>query len=293
MNYPPILDELDLGAPTGLTRVGGGCIADARIATFRNGQQVFVKTATGETEMFPREAEGLNALAAAQAIRIPKVLAVSSEALILEAVGQGSRGAQFSTNFGRQFAALHRYQGKTCGFPHDNFIGSTPQRNRPLNNSWESAQADDGSCWPEFFIQRRLRYQALLAEKKGHGTELIQLLEQAESRVMALLNAAIEPPCILHGDLWGGNYMVDESGEACLIDPAVYYGHREADLAMTRLFGGFDSRFYAAYEEDSPLIPGHQERLPAYQLYHLLNHLNLFGRSYYQQSLSILRYYAN
>jgi len=293
VSYPPILDELGLGAPASLSSVGGGCIADARIATFQNGNRVFVKTAGGETEMFVREAEGLQALAAAQAIRIPRVLAVSRQALVLEAIDQGSRGRRFSETFGRQFAALHSYRGKTCGFPHDNFIGSTPQANQPLNDSWEAACADDGGCWPEFFMQRRLQYQVRLAEKKGHGTELARLLERAESRILELLGVAIEAPCILHGDLWGGNYMVDEFGEACLIDPAVYYGHREADLAMTHLFGGFDSRFYAAYQEYAPLISGHQERLQAYQLYHLLNHLNLFGSSYYQQSVSILRYYAN
>ena len=293
MSYPPILDELGLGAPVSLDRVGGGCIAEARIATFRDGTSVFVKTVAGHAEMFEREAEGLRALAAAEAIRIPEVLAVSSEALVLEAVTQGSRGRNFSETFGRQFAALHEHRGKSCGFPHDNFIGSTPQQNQPLIGPWDSAPADDGACWPEFFLERRLRYQVLLAEQKGHGSELAHLLERAESLLAELLSAAIEPASILHGDLWGGNYMVDQNGEACLIDPAVYYGHREADLAMTRLFGGFDSAFYAAYEEALPLAPGHQQRLPAYQLYHVLNHLNLFGGSYYHQSKRILQQYAS
>jgi fructosamine-3-kinase len=292
VSYPPILDELDLGAPVSLERVGGGCIADARIAAFKDGTRVFVKTVAGHAEMFEREAEGLRALAAAEAIRIPRVLAISSEALVLEAVTQGSPGRNFSETFGRQFAALHQHRGKTCGFLHDNFIGSTPQPNQPLIGSWDSAPADDGAGWPEFFLQRRLRFQVLLAEQKGHGSELARLLEQAESHLMDLLSAAIEPASILHGDLWGGNYMVDQNGEPCLIDPAVYYGHREADLAMTRLFGGFDSMFYAAYEEALPLVPGHQERLPAYQLYHVLNHLNLFGGSYYHQSKRILQKYA-
>jgi len=107
-----------------------------------------------------------------------------------------------------------------------------------------------------------------------------------------MLEAAVEPPVLLHGDLWGGNYIVDERGEACLIDPAAYFGHREADLAMTRLFGGFEPAFHAAYQEAAPLPAGHQERLPLYQLYHLLNHFNLFGGGYYQQCRRILRRFA-
>lgn len=104
-----------------------------------------------------------------------------------------------------------------------------------------------------------------------------------------LLGKVAEPPSLLHGDLWAGNFIPDEEGEACLIDPAVYYGHREADLAMTHLFGGFGEDFYRAYEEEFPLQPGHPERQPVYQLYHLLNHLNLFGRSYYAQCENILK----
>jgi len=121
---------------------------------------------------------------------------------------------------------------------------------------------------------------------------LIGLLDRAEARVHELLDSATEPPVILHGDLWGGNYIVDDHGQACLIDPAVYFGHREADLAMTRLFGGFDRAFYSAYDEALPLLPGHEERLPIYQLYHVLNHYNLFGGGYYDQSRRILMRYA-
>ena len=106
------------------------------------------------------------------------------------------------------------------------------------------------------------------------------------------MGSAIEVPGILHGDLWGGNYIVDDRGEACLIDPAVYYGHREADLAMTRLFGGFEPSFYEAYAEASPLAAGHEDRLPIYQLYHVLNHLNLFGSGYFEQAKRILQRYA-
>lgn len=291
--YPSILDELGLGQPTGLVRVGGGCIADAAVAHFADGSSVFVKRAAGVPAMFEREAEGLSALAEAGAIRVPAVLAVSQEALVLELISEASRKPGFSESFGRDFAKLHEYRGKTFGFYHDNFIGSTGQYNEPLDAPWNEASPDDGSTWPRFFMERRLRFQVRLAAQKGYGHELEQLLDQAEARILELLGASTELPSLLHGDLWSGNYIVDDRGEACLIDPAVYYGHREADLAMTRLFGGFDSSFYAAYAERSPLVPGHEERLPIYQLYHILNHLNLFGGGYFMQSKRILQRYAS
>ena len=243
--YPAILDELGLGAPVGLRGLGGGCIADAAVAEFADDSRVFIKRVAGQPGMFEAEAAGLRALAEAGAIRLPRVLAVSQDALVLEMIEAAPRKRGFFEDFGRRFAALHRHRGRACGFPQDNFIGATPQPNQPLDAPWESAGEED-----------------------------------------------IEPPVILHGDLWGGNYIVDDRGEACLIDPAVYYGHREADLAMTQLFGGFDGAFYAAYEASSPLAPGHPERLPIYQLYHVLNHFNLFGGGYYGQSRRILERYA-
>jgi len=288
--YPAILDELGLGAPVGLRGLGGGCIADAAVAEFADGSRVFVKRVAGQPGMFEAEAAGLGALAEAGAIRIPRVLAVSADALVLELIEAAPRRRGFFEDFGRRFAALHRHHGKACGFPQDNFIGSNPQPNRPLDGSWESAPEDDGSGWPRFYLERRLRYQVDLAGRRGG--ELTTLLDRAETAILELLGSAIEPPAILHGDLWGGNYIVDERGEACLIDPAVYYGHREADLAMTRLFGGFDAAFYAAYEELYPLADSHRERLPLYQLYHVLNHFNLFGGGYYEQGRRILQHYA-
>ena len=283
MTYPAILDELGCGEPVQLAGIGGGCIADARVATFADGSSVFVKCAAGTPGMFEREAEGLCALASAGAIRIPKVLAVGDETLVLEMIHEAPQKDGFFESFGRAFAKLHDHRGPSFGFPHDNFIGSTAQCNEPL----------DGFGWPEFFLQRRLRFQAKLATSRGHGHEIEDLLDRAEGRITELLGAAIELPSLLHGDLWSGNFIVDERGEACLIDPAAYYGHREADLAMTRLFGGFSSAFYAAYDEALPLAPGHEDRLPIYQLYHLLNHLNLFGGAYYAQSVRILQRYAD
>ncbi|MGD8928174.1 MAG: fructosamine kinase family protein [Lysobacterales bacterium] len=290
--YPSILDELGRGAPIDLRGIGGGCIADAAVATFGDASRVFVKRASVHPEMFRCEAEGLRALAAARAIRVPEVLAVGEQALVLELIEPAQRRPDFAADFGKRFARLHGHRGRACGFPHDNFIGATPQANRPLDANWGRAREDDGSGWPRFYLERRLRFQVERAAERGAGTELAHLLDRAEARIESMLEAAIEPPVLLHGDLWGGNYIVDDRGEACLIDPAAYFGHREADLAMTRLFGGFESSFYGAYEEAAPLQAGHGDRLPLYQLYHLLNHFNLFGGGYYDQSRRILQRFA-
>jgi fructosamine-3-kinase len=292
LQYPSLLDELGRGPPLSLERVGGGCIADARVARFHDGSTAFVKSVAGEPDMFPREAEGLRVLAAADALRVPQVLAVSEQALVLECIRQSPRKRDFAESFGRGFARLHEHRGRACGFGHDNYIGSTRQCNAPLGASWGEASDPDGEQWPQFFMERRLRFQVRLAARAGHGHELERLLDRAEPQMMELMASAIEAPSILHGDLWGGNYIVDDRGEACLIDPAVYYGHREADLAMTRLFGGFEPAFYQAYNEASPLCPGYEDRLAIYQLYHVLNHLNLFGGGYYQQSKRILSRFA-
>ncbi|MBF0239412.1 MAG: fructosamine kinase family protein, partial [SAR324 cluster bacterium] len=121
--------------------------------------------------------------------------------------------------------------------------------------------------------------------------EMIRGFAKLESAIHKILGGTDEPPSLLHGDLWSGNFLTDDSGEPCLIDPAVYYGHREADLAMTSLFGGFSNEFYQSYQETFPLIADYEYREPLYQLYHVMNHLNLFGSGYYGQALSILKFY--
>jgi fructosamine-3-kinase len=269
--------------------VGGGCIARACTAEFVDGSTVFVKTFSQQPGLFEAEAEGLKALRGAEAIRVPQVLAVETDGLVLEWIREGPRKKGFAENFGRRFAQLHQHRGRVCGFTGDNFIGATPQINTPVKGNWQEARKFLGSDWPEFFIERRLRFQVRLASERGHGDELARLLDRAEARIATLLGSAIEAPSLLHGDLWGGNYLVDDRGEPCLIDPAVYFGHREADLAMTRLFGGFEPAFYSAYHQVLPLAPGHRERLPIYQLYHVINHLNLFGGGYYGQAQRILQ----
>jgi len=297
VRYPSILDELGMDAPACIEAAGGGCIANAAIATFNDGSRVFVKWVADSgvaaaPDMFRREAEGLRELAKAGAIRVPEVLAVGKHALALEMIESGPRKKDFAADFGRRLAALHTRRGKTCGFTHDNFIGASVQYNAPMDGPWDAVAPDGGASWPEFFFERRLRVQVTLAACRGHGAELERLLDRAQPRIMELLGATTELPSLLHGDLWGGNYIVDGRGEACLIDPAVYYGNREADLAMTRLFGGFEPSFYAAYNEVLPLADGHEQRLAIYQLYHVLNHLNLFGAAYLEQSWRLLRLYA-
>ena len=168
--------------------------------------------------------------------------------------------------------------GETHGFAHDNYLGSTPQQ-----NPW---QVDACELWR----RHRLGYQLELARHNGQSNaELDRLGDRLLDRLDQWLGTLDEPASLLHGDLWSGNYLVSTAGQPVLIDPAVYCGPREADLAMTQLFGGFERSFYEAYESSWPLPPGSGERLEIFKLYHLLNHLNLFGGGYRASCLAILR----
>ena len=179
---------------------------------------------------------------------------------------------------------MHRNSSESFGFYEDNFIGSNIQINIP--------EAGEAESWPDFYLNKRILFQYKLAEKNGYSTdELKNVIHRIESKIHDILKGSEEPPALLHGDLWSGNYIVDESGTACLIDPAVYYGHREADLAMTRLFGGFSQEFYESYMDTFPLPDNHKERENIYKLYHALNHLNLFGNGYYNTSLALAKTY--
>jgi fructosamine-3-kinase len=264
--------------------VGGGCIAQAtRVEA--GGASYFLKYGRGDVaRTFPAEAAGLEALqAATQSLVVPEVLAVKEETdaragfLLMDWIEEGRKGEGFWDHFGEGLAALHRHTAERYGFDRDNFIGSTPQE-----NGW----MDD---WPAFFRARRLVPQVALARQRGRWQSA---WDGALDALFAHLDHLLphDPPAsILHGDLWGGNYLVTADGQAALIDPAAYYGHREADLAMTELFGGYQSRFYEAYEAAWPLEPDYAERREVYNLYHLINHLNLFGSSYAGQVGSILR----
>jgi len=266
--------------------VGGGCINDAQALALDDGRRLFLKSnAAPLPGMFEREAQGLSALADVASLRVPRPLFTGTDPLpfiVLEHISEAAPNTGFAERFGRGLAALHR-RGRSArfGFDNDNYIGATPQQ-----NGWD----DD---WVVFFRERRLRFQLDLARQRGGATrELSRLGDGLLDRLDELLAEPAETPCLLHGDLWGGNYLCDDAGEPVLIDPAVYFGRREADLAMTMLFGRFDPRFYSAYEEAWPLAPGSDERLAIYKLYHLLNHLNLFGGGYLGGCLSILRRFS-
>ncbi|MCK5457657.1 MAG: fructosamine kinase family protein [Melioribacteraceae bacterium] len=261
--------------------VGGGYIANACIITTESGNKYFVKSYGSNKEILRNETNGLKELAKAKAVRIPEVVILDDDFLLLEFIEQGNRSKTFSTEFGRQYAQMHKFKGEKFGFFENNFIGSNPQVNLPENDNWI-----------EFFWQNRLLYQYKLAEHNHFvDAELKTSFKKLEQAFISIVSGTEEPPTILHGDLWGGNYMVDSSGAAVLIDPAVYYGHREADLAMTKLFGGFDSNFYHAYNEEFPLLEDWEFRIDLYMLYHVLNHLNLFGSGYYSQVISIIKKY--
>jgi len=265
--------------------VGGGCIADSRKITTESGREFFLKSGNKGNRMFHCEANGLKELAKAQCLRVPQVVAIADDFLLLEYIPQGNRPKCFFEEFGKNFAKLHRFQADKFGFYENNYIGATPQPNIP-----DKAEEKD---WIAFYFNKRLLFQYYLAEKNGYATPRMKnAFSKLESKIASILQGSEESPCLLHGDLWSGNYLCDETGKAVLIDPAVYYGHREADLAMTKLFGGFSAAFYEAYHCEYPLSDGWEYRENIYKLYHVLNHLNLFGTGYLFEAEQILESYV-
>lgn len=265
--------------PQSRQELGGGCINRAFV--LRDGSRAwFVKlNSARRLDMFAAEAAGLEALAAAEAIRVPRPLCVGTAGdeafLALEFIAFGRAGPQSPASAGRQLAALHRQTQDRFGWWRDNFIGATPQAN------------DADRDWARFWQARRLGPQLDLARARGHGGRLQERGQRLLAACPALLDHA-PPPALLHGDLWGGNLAYDQAGQAVIFDPATYYGDREADLAMTELFGGFNADFHAAYREAWPLDPGYPVRRDLYNLYHVLNHLNLFGAGYLAQAQSMI-----
>lgn len=267
---------------------GGGSINHTEILHFVDGTSYFLKT-NGEAPpgFFACEARGLAALAASGKIRTPRALGHGGgdiavpPFLLMEYIPPGVKTAGFQKRLGRQLAELHRATMRTdgrFGFDHDNHIGTTPQPNGWMND------------WVAFWRERRLGFQLELAGRMGMlDDELRQLGARLSERLDELIGQPDEPACLLHGDLWGGNSIVDKDGNAVLIDPAAYYGRREADLAMTLLFGGFTKDFHAAYEAEYPLAPGSEHRLAVYKLYHVLNHYLMFGGGYRSQAVELMR----
>jgi fructosamine-3-kinase len=256
--------------------VAGGDINDAYALTLADGRRLFAKAnARSPRGMFAAEARGLAWLAEAGVLRVPAVVAVAApedaaQFLALELVATGRPARDFDERLGRGLAALHRFgtRSATFGLDHDNFVGSLPQDNTAAPS------------WPEFYRARRLEPLLRRAADRGLASSRMR---QGFHRLFAALDELVgppEPPARLHGDLWGGNLLCDDRGAPVLIDPAVYGGHREIDLAMMRLFGGFGARVFDAYDEAAPLADGHPERVALYQLYPLMVHVNLFGGGY-------------
>ncbi|HET7650315.1 MAG TPA: fructosamine kinase family protein [Gammaproteobacteria bacterium] len=243
----------------------------------------FVKSTADNPDMLSAEADGLAALASCHAVRVPQVLAAGkcedSGYLIMEWLDfdRAADPATAARRLGAALARQHRCSADHFGWARHNFIGSTPQFNTCC----------DG--WLTFFRDHRLGFQLRLAAENGYRGELQLLGARLMAQVPVLFSGHSPAPSLLHGDLWGGNWGVLKNGEPVVFDPAVYYGDREADIAMTELFGGFPPEFYAAYNDAWPLDPGYEIRRDFYNLYHLLNHLNLFGGAYENQALMVMQ----
>jgi protein-ribulosamine 3-kinase len=270
---------------TEIKLVSGGCISNACKLDTKSGKNYFLKfNDYTSNDMFLKEANGLREIDKANAIRVPKVILAENSFILLEHIDSSRPSKNFFEQFGRKFAEMHSYYSNYFGFYEDNYIGSTDQNNIPSENEKYN--------WMEFYWNKRILFQYRLAESNGYATpELKSKIKKLEHKIDGIFSGSEEKPSLLHGDLWGGNYLTDDNGNACLIDPAVYYGNREADLAMTKLFGGFDNKFYSAYHEAYPLIDGWKFRENIYKLYHVLNHLNLFGGGYYSQVLFLINSY--
>ncbi|MFQ5660094.1 MAG: fructosamine kinase family protein [Gammaproteobacteria bacterium] len=262
--------------------VSGGSINDSRIVSLQDGREFFVKTHTRAASypgMFEAEFRALSLLAAAGAVRVPCTVSYGDDFIVLEAFNESSRNPDWQEQMGARLAALHgATKTHRFGFERDNYLGTTQQP-----NSW----MDD---WLGFWREQRLGWQLHLYSRKTECSDpLLQLGDRLLVRLDDLLGGVDEPAVLLHGDLWSGNAAADEHGEPVIFDPASYYGHREAEIGMMRMFGGFGPRCEAAYNGVWPLAEGAEERISLYRLYHELNHLNLFGGGYYQSCLSTMK----
>ncbi len=261
------------------TPVSGGDIHQSYCLEDRDGARYFVKLNGAQQQaMFSAEAAGLATLAATHTLRVPQVIAQGCAAghsfLVLEHLLLGGRGAE--RQLGAQLAALHRATAGHFGFPADNFIGATPQPNH-----WHED-------WITFWREQRLGWQLRLAARNGCYDRLQTLGTRLMENLPAFFDGYAPRPSLLHGDLWSGNHGFLPDGTPVIFDPAAYYGDRECDLAMTELFGGYGVDFYAGYHAAWPLHAGYAKRRELYNLYHILNHANLFGGGYARQAEGML-----
>lgn len=267
--------------PSAMPSEDGG-LESRSVVLESGGLRCFVKRAALQRlPMFEAEAAGLALLAATRAVRVPEVISVGGLAggsyIALEYVAFASGGAAGERRLGAGLAAIHANLGPHFGWERDNTIGTTPQFNAP----------DDD--WARFFACRRLRPQLDLAEHSGYGGAWLEDGRRLAEALDCFFEDYAPVPSLVHGDLWGGNAAFDRQGRPVLFDPAVYYGDRETDLAMTELFGGFQPAFYSGYEAAWPVDSGYDARRGLYQLYHVLNHLNLFGGAYLASSQRLIR----
>ena len=260
--------------------VGGGSINAAYRLEGIDDTRYFLKLNDARhLAMFVAEAQGLAAIAATNTIRVPHAIAHGDANgqcyLVLEYLELSSRGD--GKLLGEQLAALHRCTGNHFGFSQDNFIGTTPQP-----NAWKSN-------WIDFWREHRLGFQLRLAAQNGYDGQLQRLGEKLMDVLPAFFKDYTPQPSLLHGDLWSGNHAYLQNGTPTIFDPAVYYGDRECDIAMTELFGGYSADFYAAYRAAYPLDVGYATRRELYNLYHILNHANLFGGGYARQAEQMMQ----
>lgn len=263
-----------------LRNIGGGDINSAYRLKTENIDWFIKLNRADLAGMFVAEATGLRELAGMGAVRVPDVICFGDfqqyAYLVLEFIELRSLNGNSSSLFGQQLAQLHRQRQAYFGWSIDNTIGSTPQHNDRKND------------WVGFWQQQRLSKQLQLAAANGYGSSLQSQGEKLLARIGDFFSDYRPHPSLLHGDLWGGNAAADSQGQPIIFDPACYYGDREADLAMTELFGGFGRNFYAAYQAEYPLNNGYKIRKTLYNLYHILNHLNLFGSSYLSQAINMI-----
>ena len=262
------------------TSVGGGDINQAFRLEGSDGSLYFLKlNAARQHAMFIAEAAGLQAIAATNTLRVPQVITHGASEgisfLVMEHLPLGGRNN--AKLLGEQLAALHRNTADRYGFAQDNFIGTTPQP-----NAW----TDD---WLDFWREQRLGFQLRLAANNGYDGELQRLGEKLMDALPVFFDGYTPQPSLLHGDLWGGNHGFLADGTPVIFDPASYFGDRECDLAMTELFGGYPAEFYAGYQAAWPLDAGYAQRRELYNLYHILNHANLFGGAYIRQAEHLSR----
>jgi len=277
------LEALVNSAVRALATVPGGDINDAYRVQVADGRRLFVKTSrNAPPDLYIREAEGLEYLEVGldrSGLQVPGVVAVSDAMLVLDYLEVTPPTAAIEETLGRGLAQLHGSSPGRFGLERDNYIALLVQ------------PGGQSGSWAEFYGEKRLLHQARLPQAdRLLDRNLRRRLDRLVQNLGELLGPP-EPPARLHGDLWGGNWLSTAEGPF-LVDPAVYAGHREVDLAMMRLFGGFSERVFAAYQEAKPLAPGFEDRLPLHQLYPLFVHLNLFGAGYLGSVSRILAEYG-